>query len=581
MFKIYRYAMIMAAALISAAAAAQNLDPTVEVSRAYEGNLVEVHKPAMEMAVPDTVQQFRLDFDYSVFDSPYKGSYEFNPYLTTMRPAASVFDPNVFYLRAGAGYRLYPVADIIWSPAFKKGFKMDVYAVHRSYVGDYRVVSPFASEGGIRLQEVKNDNKVASWKGYDFRTDAGVSGRYDWNKGVFGFDVSYLGIYTKENDYLPGADGTGAYNGLAASFGVASKAAQTFFYDVDLKYGYADQLCSDISGNAVSRIQEHVAGLSADLGPQFKSAHKVLFKVGMDMAFYSGGIAQEMARMNFTPHYVCNKGRWQVDAGVRVDFLVSPNGSDLLNGVNRQQIVYPDVHVEFEAVRNAMNIYFKAVGGTKLNTYSDIVKRNHFADPGYLNMRPLDSEIERVRTLVGFKGRIGTRFSYDLNGGYAGYANTLLDAVTVVSEGELLPSVGYSTCSKAFAEFSWLLDTERVRFDGSAVYSYYWGFESLPGVFAPASLVADSSVEFNLRRRIFMGVDCNCASARKTVSPVDGQQYMVIPGYADLGVSVEWVTSRKLSIWARGGNLLNMTIQRTPLYAEGGISFTAGICLNL
>ena len=139
MFKIYRYAMIMAAALISAAAAAQNLDPTVEVSRAYEGNLVEVHKPAMEMAVPDTVQQFRLDFDYSVFDSPYKGSYEFNPYLTTMRPAASVFDPNVFYLRAGAGYRLYPVADIIWSPAFKKGFKMDVYAVHRSYVGDYRV----------------------------------------------------------------------------------------------------------------------------------------------------------------------------------------------------------------------------------------------------------------------------------------------------------------------------------------------------------------------------------------------------------------------------------------------------------
>jgi hypothetical protein len=34
-------------------------------------------------------------------------------------------------------------------------------------------------------------------------------------------------------------------------------------------------------------------------------------------------------------------------------------------------------------------------------------------------------------------------------------------------------------------------------------------------------------------------------------------------------------------LWARGGNLLNMTIQRTPLYAQGGISFTVGICLNL
>ena len=567
--------------MISVAAAAQNLDPKVEVSRAYEGSLVEVHKPVMEMAVPDTVQQFRLDFDYSVFDSPYKGSYEFNPYLTSMRPAASVFDPNVFYLRAGAGYRLYPVADIVWSPAFKKGFKMDVYATHRSYVGDYRNVTSVDSDGIYRLQETRNEKKLESWKGYDLRTDAGVSGRYDWAKGVFGFDVSYVGIYTKEKDYLPGADGTGAYNGMAASFGVASKSSQTFFYDVDVKYNYADQLCSDLEGKAVSRVQEHVAGLAADLGPQFKSAHKVLFKVGMDMAFYSGGIAQEMARMNFTPHYVYNKGRWQVDAGVRVDFLVSPNGSDLLNGVSRQQVVYPDVHVEFEAIRNAMNLYFKATGGSRLNTYSDIVKRNHFADLGYLNMRPLDSDVERVKAILGFKGRIGTRFSYDFNGGYAGYANTILDAVTAVSENALLPAVGYSTCSKAFAQFGWLLDTERVRFDGNAAYSYYWGFEELPGVFAPAAIVADSSIEFNIRKRIFMGVDCNYASARKTVSPVEGQQYMVIPGYADLGASVEWVASRKLSFWARGGNLLNMTIQRTPLYAEGGISFTAGLCLNL
>ena len=87
MYRIYRYAMILAAAMVSAVAAAQNLDPTVEVSRAYEGNLVEVHKPTLEMSVPDSVQRFRLDFDYSVFDSPYKGSYEFNPYMTSMRPA--------------------------------------------------------------------------------------------------------------------------------------------------------------------------------------------------------------------------------------------------------------------------------------------------------------------------------------------------------------------------------------------------------------------------------------------------------------------------------------------------------------
>ena len=47
MDRIYRYLIIISAALLPLHLAAQNLDPTVEVSRAYEGKLVEVHKPSM------------------------------------------------------------------------------------------------------------------------------------------------------------------------------------------------------------------------------------------------------------------------------------------------------------------------------------------------------------------------------------------------------------------------------------------------------------------------------------------------------------------------------------------------------
>ena len=83
------YRVLSVAALLAAchAASAQDLDPTVVVDRAYEGKLIEVHKPALEMAVPDSLMRFDLDFDYSVFDRPYKGSYEFNPYLLSMKPS--------------------------------------------------------------------------------------------------------------------------------------------------------------------------------------------------------------------------------------------------------------------------------------------------------------------------------------------------------------------------------------------------------------------------------------------------------------------------------------------------------------
>lgn len=67
---------IVAAMLVSVGAAAQNLNPTVSVTRTYEGKLMDVHKPMETMAVADSMSRFDLDFDYSVFDNPYRGAYD-------------------------------------------------------------------------------------------------------------------------------------------------------------------------------------------------------------------------------------------------------------------------------------------------------------------------------------------------------------------------------------------------------------------------------------------------------------------------------------------------------------------------
>ena len=69
------------------------------------------------------------------------------------------------------------------------------------------------------------------------------------------------------------------------------------------------------------------------------------------------------------------------------------------------------------------------------------------------------------------------------------------------------------------------------------------------------------------------GLYCRFATARSAAG-------FRVPGYADLGVSAEYAMNKKIAFWLRGGNLLNMEIQRDILYAEKGISFTAGICLT-
>jgi hypothetical protein len=50
--------------------------------------------------------------------------------------------------------------------------------------------------------------------------------------------------------------------------------------------------------------------------------------------------------------------------------------------------------------------------------------------------------------------------------------------------------------------------------------------------------------------------------------------------WVDLGLFAEYRFTHRFGFWAKGGNLLNQAIQRTPLVAEAGMYFTAGILLN-
>lgn len=589
------YGLIPFAAFCAAGlpSASQNLDPTVVVSRNYEGKLMEVHKPALKMEIPDSVTRFDLDFDYSVFESPYKGSYEFSPYILTMRPSSHTSYAKKFYLRAGAGYQLHPTLDMIWSPSFiKKNFSMDVYAAHRSYIGQYRSFRPEVSGAGKMILDRWSEEagKVGYWSGYDMDTRAGIDGCYDWKKGTFDFDIAYRGLAS--SDKLRKR----AYNAVDFKAEVASAPSKDphFLYDASVSYLLGRDNAEYYYNNSGDKsVDEHIFGANVSLGQYFKGGHKLLFDVGLDMVAYSGVMQAAAGSFSMTPHYACAKGRWNFDIGVLISKIVRSAGPDSLFTA-RGQIVYPDVSVRFAAIPDAMSLYFRASGGNRINSYLSLMERNRHLDMAGGTVGPLmDNTVERVRAALGLEGRIGGKVSYDLSGGYASYKSAVLDAVSVysnpaaVNENEkniYLPGVGYAPYRKLFAQADFCWKTDRIRTDGVLVYNYVFGFDNAAGLFAPAAFTGDVSFEYNWSRRIFAGIDCAFATARTgSVNYLSGAglHEAVIPGYADLGLSLEVAVSRWLSVWARGGNLLNMTVQRNPLYAERGISVTAGICIIL
>ena len=586
-----RYILVAIAALTASySLGAQDLDPTVVVRRAYEGKLVESNKPQLDMQVPDSVTRFDLDFDYSVFDKPYMGAYEFNPYVLTMQPASAVQNPKQLYLRAGAGYTLHPVFDLVWATPFKEAFRMDVYATHRSYVGGYRMFKPdLPADGPVIIDRWLQSGGDHGYmpNGYDLETRAGLDGSYDWKSGVVDFDASYYGIASKDNVK------TRHYDALDIKAGVASKSLEDayFKYDVDMHYRYGVDVMEYLGSD--TGLEEHVFGVEAVLGQVMhkeEGTHKVLFDVGMDLAAYGHPEYSTVAgEFHIVPHYVFQyNSRLMADVGVRLAKVMRSDSPEGIFGA-KEQVVYPDVTVTFDAVPQYLRVYTHVGGGNKMNTYSSILERNHHYDLEFgRGLWPLmDFDVERVSAVLGFKGRVG-KFAYDLHGGYANYANALLDAVVIgrpFESVEYMPGFGYTSYQKAFAGFDWNWKTESLKFDGALEYAYVFGMKDSSGLFAPAAFTGDVALEYNWSRRIYAGVDCMFSTARHG-SVIDmlqdnGVHEAVLPGYADLGVYFEYAPSHILSVWARGGNLLNMTIQRNPIYAEKGINFTVGVCLNL
>ena len=571
---IYKIAASAVLCLALHTASAQNLDPTVVINKAYEGSLIKVRKPSFEMAVPDSLTRFNLDFDYLVSEKPYKGADEFNPYVLTMKPAPMVRDMKSFYLRAGAGYTLHPTLDLVWSPFGGGKFSMDVYAKHRSYVGAYKTL----------LRRSLSDE---IWKGYDLKSEAGVNARLETASSSWGMDVSYYGLASK--DWMKQR----MYDALNVQFGVKSKPANSSYvkYDIQAAYRFAGDRLNYASASK-GKVGEHILDVDATIGRVIGEHHRIMVDAGVDFAAYKmDTISPVVGQVTLAPRYEFKKGRFTIDAGVRLSKTIrSAKSYEVFDA--REQIVYPDVHAYFNIIPDAMRVYAIVGGGSKLNTYASLLERNHHVDPTFAmaGASLMNLTVERVSASLGLEGRIGSIFSYNLRAGYVNYASDLLDAVYISQNpitgiGEYVPGVGYASYQKYFAAVDWCMLNDNIRFDGNVHYDFVWGLEENSGLFMPAHLKGDVSFEYNWSRRIFAGVDCEFSTARLGTSwvrliPV-GAYRERIPGYVDLGVYFEYAVNRSFSIWAHGGNLLNMTIQRNPLYAEKGLSLTAGICLNL
>lgn len=589
MRKIY---LVSAAMLMTAAVSfGQNFNPTVEVTNTYQGNASEVHKPLLGMNVPDSLLRFDLDFDYEVFEKPYQGAYSFKPYMLNMRPAKDAWRGRQLYLKAGAGYTLHPRFEFVFSPEQSGPFQMSVYASHKSYFGNYHEIKPELQDGLYRMK--KSGGKFG---GYDALTSAGFDGRYNWDRTILSFGIGYYGLAAKDSVM------SRSYNAFDFNARVRSNndSESYFLYDIGLRGRVANdgldyKSFSFPDGVTVDKQNENWVLLDGLVGPVVNNSRSFLVGFEAESASYSRFYDGNIGRVALIPSYRFKSGRWNLNLGVKLEFMFR-NDADTLSfgkmGGGKGQIVYPDAHISFAAGGNVA-LYADATGGSRLNTYSSQISENHHLNPSFLVapvyelITPLvDNTVEKVNARIGVRGSAASSFQFDVNGGVGLYGNALMESGFFNADGDLVPSLTYSDINLIYANVLLGWKSNRVKVDADFRYRgvSFPDKDAMNLGFALPKYSGGLRATYDISSRLYAGVAVEASSWRegKCVSAVSEELAKVrVPGYVDLGVNCGYKFNRKLEFWLESGNLLCQAIQRNPFYAEKGPWVTAGVSLNL
>lgn len=514
----------------------ENFKSTVTITKEFEGKLADVQKSKFNTSYSDTLLKFNLNFDYSVFDRPYKDLYEFTPVEgVELSERGEVIYPFLQF-RGAISYPWAPEADLYIQPRLGERHALTLYGNHDSFWGN----------DGLKGSPVNRS-----------KTKGGLTYGYNWSKGearISGYYNYDYHFFNKGSNYNYGAQNTQMAGGnlLVRSLNPDKNA---FYYSVDMDYGYT---------LAQKSAVENLIKADIDLGFRIKGNHRLNLGVNLHHSQYKTTLLMQKAGkdtsaikgiVELAPQYAMTFPRINLVAGI------SFSGGYSHNNLDQSFRVYPNVQFSYEAVKSSLWLKMKIDGESRLYGVQDMLIMNPWID-----VNKVESCYIPLRGEAAIQGVVGDIFGYSVSGGYVRY-NEFLSFYGV---DDLQRSVVAEDVNEWNVAADLVLKTDPVDCEIKAQYRSLSEGE----IYMVPNLTLDGNIKYNYMGRIYAEVGAKYYSAMEG----KGVSYK---GFVDLRANFTYVLNSKFSFFAQGKNLLNNKIFLIQDYVEPGLNFGLGLVVKL
>lgn len=592
------YTVIGVLALLSIsqpASAQQKIDPTLEVRRDFDAYLLEIQKGRIKPEYPDSLGNFNLNFDYSIFDKPIANLYEFSPLPSAQIERGAKSRYPMLYGNFGVNIPLNPHVDIYFQPTLPSNFTLTLYGKHDSFWGDLNRIKLEGAEAlkSERLTKAPySKNNLGINAGHSFeKGEIGLNLEYDRNFfSFYGFNDS---TYQINNVFIaPDARwGTASYlkDTLSHSFDrlganlylrSTNKKSNHFYYDFNLKYKYINDNVKyleilDADQNYYNPFysnEENYVDAKATLGPVFAKHHRFLIDLEYQAANSINSQKLDRYNVDVYPRYLFNKNKWIFEVGLKLGKYVDKS-EDAFS-------VYFRGSLSYELSREKLWFYASVDGNNQFRTYSQMMDLNPWITPSISVRNTREPLIARA----GFKGEVRERLSYNVWAGYNEYKGYLtMFHFTDNMYGPVNTFIAsYKDMNKISAGGEVFWKSDAVESGVSMIYSKC---ENKDGstVFNIPAFETRAFGRYNWRERIIAGVTIHYRSSGKTLAYYDRNDAMneessvTIPAFTVVNLDLTYAYNRNLSFYLRVNNLLNTNDLYYLNYGNPGIGGGLGV----